>query len=212
MYHIVFGAPLMVQQLRICLQCRRCRFDPWVWDIPWKRALKPLDESERGEWKSWLKAQHSENEDHGIWSHHFMGNRWGNNGNSKTKGKLHCKWESCIFKCFLVQIFKSSYLPASFSLVKKQMERLMRSAFSMKALWISGRHGRKFQEAAELAISLPYLQCTGTSKQPTSEGKGQGCSSYRDPLARKDRLSPIACVLFCISKIQYRAQEIFIFK
>ena len=25
-----------------------------------------------------LKAQHSENEDHGIWSHHFMGNRWGN--------------------------------------------------------------------------------------------------------------------------------------
>ena len=32
--------------------------------------------------KSWLKAQHSENEDHGIQSHHFMGNRWGNSGNS----------------------------------------------------------------------------------------------------------------------------------
>ena len=32
--------------------------------------------------KSWLKTQHSENEDHGIWSHHFMANRWGNNGNS----------------------------------------------------------------------------------------------------------------------------------
>ena len=29
----------------------------------------------RGESKSWLKAQHSENEDHGIWSHHFMANR-----------------------------------------------------------------------------------------------------------------------------------------
>ena len=27
-------------------------------------------------------AQHSENEDHGIWSHHFMGNRWGNSRNS----------------------------------------------------------------------------------------------------------------------------------
>ena len=32
-------------------------------------------------WKSkrrveiWLKAQHSENEDHGIWSQHFMANR-----------------------------------------------------------------------------------------------------------------------------------------
>ena len=28
-------------------------------------------------------AQHSENEDHGIWSPHFMGNRWGNNGNGE---------------------------------------------------------------------------------------------------------------------------------
>ena len=37
---------------------------------------------EWGEWKSWLKTQHSKNEDHGIWSHHFMANRWGNNGNS----------------------------------------------------------------------------------------------------------------------------------
>ena len=27
--------------------------------------------------KSWLKAQHSKNYDHGIWSHHFMANRWG---------------------------------------------------------------------------------------------------------------------------------------
>ena len=40
------------------------------------------NESERGEQKSWFKAQHSENEDHGIWSHHFMGNIWGNSGNS----------------------------------------------------------------------------------------------------------------------------------
>ena len=27
--------------------------------------------------KAGLK-QHSKNEDHGIWSHHFMANRWGN--------------------------------------------------------------------------------------------------------------------------------------
>ena len=32
--------------------------------------------------KIWLKTQHSENEDHGIWSHHSMGNRWRNSGNS----------------------------------------------------------------------------------------------------------------------------------
>ena len=47
-----------------------------------KRTKKPLDESESAECKSWLKAQHSENEDHGIRSHHFMGNRWGTSGNS----------------------------------------------------------------------------------------------------------------------------------
>ena len=46
-------------------------------DRKWGGTKEPLDESERGEWKSWLKAQHSENEDHGIWSHHFMANRWG---------------------------------------------------------------------------------------------------------------------------------------
>ena len=39
---------------------------------------EPLDESERGERKNRLKTQHSINEDHGIQSHHFMGNRWGN--------------------------------------------------------------------------------------------------------------------------------------
>ena len=46
--------------------------------------------------KSWLKAQHSENEDHGIWSHHFMANRWGNSGNSVRLYFLglqnHCRW------------------------------------------------------------------------------------------------------------------------
>ena len=41
--------------------------------------MKVKEESE----KVGLKLnQHSENEDHGIWSHHFMGNRWGNSGNS----------------------------------------------------------------------------------------------------------------------------------
>ena len=39
-----------------------------------EEELKSL-ESERGERKRWLKTQHSENEDHGIWSHYFMGNR-----------------------------------------------------------------------------------------------------------------------------------------
>ena len=35
-----------------------------------------------GKEKSWLKARHSENEDHGNSSHHLMANRQGNSGNS----------------------------------------------------------------------------------------------------------------------------------
>ena len=36
------------------------------------------------------------NKDHGIWSHHFMGNRWGNSGNSVRLYffglQNHCRW------------------------------------------------------------------------------------------------------------------------
>ena len=46
--------------------------------------------------KSWLKAQQSENEDHGIRSHHFLANRWGNDRNSERLYFLgfqnHCRW------------------------------------------------------------------------------------------------------------------------
>ena len=44
-----------------------------------KSLLMKVKEEER---ISWLKAQHSENKDHDIQSHHFMGNTWENNGNS----------------------------------------------------------------------------------------------------------------------------------
>ena len=47
-----------------------------------EEELKSLLMKVKVESESWLKAQHSENEDHGIRSHHFMGNRWGNSGNS----------------------------------------------------------------------------------------------------------------------------------
>ena len=36
-----------------------------------------IEHHERGEWKSRIKTQHSENKDHGIWSPYFMVNRWG---------------------------------------------------------------------------------------------------------------------------------------
>ena len=56
----------------------------------WKGTKEPLDKGERVEWKSWIKAfiqklfEYFENEDHGILSHHFMANRWGND-TEKTK-------------------------------------------------------------------------------------------------------------------------------
>ena len=47
-----------------------------------EEVLKSLLMKVKDRVKSWLKTQHSENEDHGIWSHHFKANRWGNSGNS----------------------------------------------------------------------------------------------------------------------------------
>ena len=45
--------------------------------------------------KAGLKLN-SENEDHDVWSHHFMANRWGNSGNSVRLYFLglqnHCRW------------------------------------------------------------------------------------------------------------------------
>ena len=53
--------------------------------------MKVKEESEKVD-----LAQHSENEDHGIRSHHFMGNRWGNSGNSVrlyfSGFQNHCRW------------------------------------------------------------------------------------------------------------------------
>ena len=62
----------------------------------WRGTKQPLDVGKRGKWKRCLKTQQSENEDHGIRSHHFMTNRWGNSGNSDRLylGGLqnHCGW------------------------------------------------------------------------------------------------------------------------
>ena len=58
------------------------------------KSLLMKVKEERG--KTWLKVQHSENEDHGIQSHHFMGNRWGNSENSVrlyfSGLQNHCRW------------------------------------------------------------------------------------------------------------------------
>ena len=48
----------------------------------WRGTKDPLYEDERGECKSFLKTQLSKKRDHGIQSHYFMANKWGNSGNS----------------------------------------------------------------------------------------------------------------------------------
>ena len=64
--------------------------------IKWRGTKESLDQIERGEWKTWLKNQHSKNEDYGTRSHHFMANRCGKIGNSDRFYFLglqnHCRW------------------------------------------------------------------------------------------------------------------------
>ena len=54
--------------------------------------MKVKEESE----KVGLKLNIQKNKDRGIWSHHFMANRWGNNGNSERLYFLglqnYCRW------------------------------------------------------------------------------------------------------------------------
>ena len=47
-----------------------------------EEELKSLLMKVKRKGESYLKTQHSKNEDHGTWSHHFMGNRFGNSGSS----------------------------------------------------------------------------------------------------------------------------------
>ena len=93
--------------------------------------MRVKEESEKGG----FKTQHSKNEDHSIWYHHFMANRWGNNGNSDSlyflgsKITADCDCSHEIKRCLLLgrkamanlhSIFKSRdiTLPTKVRLVK----------------------------------------------------------------------------------------------
>ena len=60
-----------------------------------QETKEPLDKGGGGEWKIWLKTQHSNSEGHGIWFCHFITNSWGS-GNSDRLYFLglqnHCRW------------------------------------------------------------------------------------------------------------------------
>ena len=74
---------------------------------------EPLDEDERGEWKSWLKTWRSKNEDHDIQSHLFMAHRRRINGSSDRFYFLeppnHCSWWLQPWNKKTVAAWKESY-------------------------------------------------------------------------------------------------------
>ena len=123
-----------------------------------KEELKSLLMKVRGEWKSWLEAQHSENEDHGVWSHHFMANRWGNGGNSVnfifwgSKIPADCDWSHEI---------KRHLLPRQH--IKKQRHYFVNKGpssqgygFSSSHVWMDVRIGLWRRLSAE---ELMLLNC-----------------------------------------------------
>ena len=63
---------------------------------PTSLFMKVKVESEKVGLKLNIQKTKSENEDQGIWPHHFMENRWGNSGNSVRLYffglQNHCRW------------------------------------------------------------------------------------------------------------------------
>jgi len=47
-FTFISGLPWWLSDKRICLQCRRCRFDLWVGKIPWKRKRQATPDSGLG--------------------------------------------------------------------------------------------------------------------------------------------------------------------
>ena len=64
----VYMSSLVAQMVKICLQCRKPRFNPWVRKIPWRKARQLLQYScrenymDRGAQK--LQATASQRVDH----------------------------------------------------------------------------------------------------------------------------------------------------
>ena len=68
--HIMWNARLDESQVGIKMAGRKINNLRYADDTTLIRewTKEPLDEGERGEWKSWLKTQLSKNKGHGIWS------------------------------------------------------------------------------------------------------------------------------------------------
>ena len=112
--------------------------------VDYRRSLHVMNmQASRDYVKPWFKAQRSENEDRGIWSHHFMGNRCGNNGNrdrlylgaSKISADGDCRPE--IKRHLLLQRKVMTNLE---SILKSRDINLPTKVCLVKALFFSSSH------------------------------------------------------------------------
>ena len=73
---------------RIHLQCRRLRFSPWVWKIPWRRVFSCLENSmNRGAWQATIHGVSKRIQHHWVTNTHITGS------NSYLFLMWHCaKW------------------------------------------------------------------------------------------------------------------------
>ena len=89
-----------------------------------KSLLMKVRRKVRGDWKSWLKTQHSRDKDHGIRSHHFMANRWGNNGNSDRfyflRLQNRCRWWLQSWNYKMLASWKKNYDKPRHNIIKQR--------------------------------------------------------------------------------------------
>ena len=84
--------------------------------------------------KSWLKAQHSENEDHGIWSYHFMANRWRNSGRLYFFGLQITADGDCIYEIKRLILLGRKVMTSLDSILKSRDITLPTKVLLVKAI------------------------------------------------------------------------------
>ena len=98
--------------------------------------MKVKEESEK------VGLKHSKNEDHGIWSHHFISNRWRNNGNNDRLYFLglqnHCRWWLQSWNLKTLALWKSYSQPRQH--IKKQRHYFANKDLSSQSYDFSSSH------------------------------------------------------------------------
>ena len=117
--------------------------DDTTFMVDCEEELNSLLMKVKGERKSLLKTQYSENKDHGVWSYYFMANRWENNGNSETFyfGGLqnHCRWWLQPWNSKTPAPWKKSY-DKSRQCIKKQRHYFANKGLSSQSYGFSSNH------------------------------------------------------------------------